>query len=142
MATRVAAAAAIALATSYVIATHMRKKSKVKKLSKAFQGKIRLPTSVTPNRYDLELTPNLDACKFDGKLSVTLNIVEATKYIVLNAADLIITDKSVWLRFKSSRQVSKVHIQSFLIEYFIGKEVIFHEHLFLLWKMIVLPVGA
>ncbi|KAG0607531.1 hypothetical protein M758_8G035700 [Ceratodon purpureus] len=105
MATRVAAAAAIALATSYVIATQLRKKSKIKKLSKAFQGKIRLPTSVTPNRYDLELTPKLDICKFDGKLSVTVSIVEATKYIVLNAADLTITDKSVWLRSKTSRQM-------------------------------------
>lgn len=108
MATRVAAAAAIALATSYVIATQIRKKSKVKKLSKAFQGKIRLPTSVIPNRYDLELTPKLDACKFDGKLSVTVSIVEATKYIVLNAADLTVTDKTVWLRSKTSRQVNKV----------------------------------
>ena len=106
MAARVAAAAAIALATSYVIATQMRKKYKVEKLSKAFQGKIRLPTSVTPSRYDLELTPKLDTCKFDGKMTVTLSIVEATKFIVLNAADLTVTDKSVWLRFKASRQVS------------------------------------
>lgn len=108
MATRVAAAAAIALATSYVIATQLRKKSKIKELSNAFQGKIRLPISVTPSRYDLELTPKLDICKFDGKMTVTVNIVEETKHIVLNAADLSITDKTVWLRSKTSRQVSEV----------------------------------
>lgn len=111
MATRVAIAAAIALATSYVIAMQLRKKSKLKKLKNAFQGKIRLPTSVIPSRYDLELTPKLETCKFDGKMIVTVNIVEATKYIVLNACDLTITDKSVWLRSKTSRQV---RIHSFL----------------------------
>jgi puromycin-sensitive aminopeptidase len=97
--------AAIALATSYVIATQLRKKSRVKKLANAFQGKIRLPTSVKPSRYDLELTPKLETCKFDGQVTVTVNIVEETKYIVLNAADLTITDKSVWLRSKTTHQV-------------------------------------
>jgi len=115
MATRVAAAAAIALATSYVIATQLRKKSKIKKLSNAFQGKVRLPTSVTPSRYDLELTPKLDTCKFDGKMTVNVNIVEETKYIVLNAADLNIVDKTVWLRSKTSRQVSVVRITQWSI---------------------------
>lgn len=105
MATRAAAVAAIALATSYVIATQLRKKSRVKKLANAFQGKIRLPTSVKPSRYDLELTPKLETCKFDGQVTVTVNIVEETKYIVLNAADLTITDKSVWLRSKTTHQV-------------------------------------
>lgn len=110
MATRVAAAAAIALATSYVIATQLRKKSKIKKLSKAFQGKVRLPISVKPSRYDLELTPKLETCKFDGQVTVTVNIVEETKYIVLNAADLTITDKSVWLRSKTTHQVRSEYI--------------------------------
>lgn len=114
MATRVAAAAAIALATSYVIATQLRKKSKIKKLTNAFQGKIRLPNSVAPSRYDLEWTPNLDTCKFDGKMTVNVNIVNETKYIVLNAADLTITDKSVWLRSKTTRQVNDVRSHSSL----------------------------
>uniref|UniRef100_A0A7I4BPT3 Aminopeptidase n=1 Tax=Physcomitrium patens TaxID=3218 RepID=A0A7I4BPT3_PHYPA len=105
MATRVAAAAGLAVITSYLIAARLRKNSKAVKLTTAFQGKIRLPTSVTPSRYDLELTPKLDICKFDGKMTVSLRIVEDTKYIVLNAADLTITDKSVWLRSNTSRQM-------------------------------------
>lgn len=108
MATRVAAAAGLAVITSYLIAARLRKNSKAVKLTTAFQGKIRLPTSVTPSRYDLELTPKLDICKFDGKMTVSLRIVEDTKYIVLNAADLTITDKSVWLRSNTSRQVINV----------------------------------
>lgn len=104
MATRVAVAAAVALATTYVIASRMRKKSG--RVCNAFQGTVRLPTSVCPSCYDLELTPKLKECKFDGKLAVTVNITEDTKNIVLNAADLTINDKSVWLRAKTSRQVS------------------------------------
>lgn len=108
MATRVAVAAAVALAMSYVIASRMRKKSV--RVCNAFQGTVRLPTLVSPRRYDLELTPKLKECKFDGKLSVTVNITEDTKNIVMNAADLTINDKSVWLRGNVSRQVTNGYL--------------------------------
>ncbi|XP_057851745.1 aminopeptidase M1 [Cryptomeria japonica] len=70
-----------------------------------FKGLPRLPTTAVPRRYELELRPDLDACKFDGKLTITLDVVEETKYLVLNSADLVIKDKSVWLRGKDTTKV-------------------------------------
>ncbi|KAH9319080.1 hypothetical protein KI387_020849, partial [Taxus chinensis] len=48
-------------------------------------------------RYVLELRPGLEAYKFDRKLDVTLDVVDKTKYPVLNASDLVIKDKSASL---------------------------------------------
>ncbi|KAH9297885.1 hypothetical protein KI387_029567 [Taxus chinensis] len=70
-----------------------------------FKGLPRLPKFGVPKRYVLELRPDLEACKFDGKLAVTLDVVDKTKYLVLNAADLVIKDKSVSLRGTASTEV-------------------------------------
>eukprot|EP00253_Pinus_taeda_P000536 PITA_00536 len=70
-----------------------------------FKGLPRLPKFAVPRRYDLELRPDLNACKFDGKLAVTLNVIQDTKYLVLNAADLVIANNSVHLRSSASSKV-------------------------------------
>ncbi len=54
-----------------------------------------LPDDVRPIIYDLRLAPNLDARTFEGAVSVTLDVRRATANIVLNAAELKITDASV-----------------------------------------------
>jgi puromycin-sensitive aminopeptidase len=48
----------------------------------------RLPTTVTPNRYDLRLTPDLVAFTFDGDETVAIKVHEATADVVLNALEL------------------------------------------------------
>ncbi|ERN06883.1 hypothetical protein AMTR_s00005p00250950 [Amborella trichopoda] len=61
-----------------------------------FRGLARLPKFAVPKRYDLTLKPDLVTCKFSGEVRITLDIVEKTKYIVLNAADLLIRHASFY----------------------------------------------
>ncbi|XP_018320972.2 puromycin-sensitive aminopeptidase [Agrilus planipennis] len=48
----------------------------------------RLPTTVVPKHYSLTLTPNLKTFKFDGDVTIQIEVKEPTKTIVLNALDL------------------------------------------------------
>ena len=48
----------------------------------------RLPRSVVPGRYDLEISPDLGTARFTGRESVSLDVVEPVTEIVLNAAEL------------------------------------------------------
>jgi puromycin-sensitive aminopeptidase len=48
----------------------------------------RLPTHVVPTAYEIELTPNIDAATFAGRVAVTLDVREATNEIQLNSAEL------------------------------------------------------
>eukprot|EP00252_Welwitschia_mirabilis_P026272 TRINITY_DN853_c0_g2_i2.p1 TRINITY_DN853_c0_g2~~TRINITY_DN853_c0_g2_i2.p1 ORF type:complete len:876 (-),score=167.86 TRINITY_DN853_c0_g2_i2:460-3087(-) len=66
-------------------------------MSSSFKGQPRLPQFARPRRYELELIPDLEACKFDGKVLITLHLVQSTKFIVLNAADLSIMENSIVL---------------------------------------------
>ena len=50
----------------------------------------RLPRSVWPRHYQLELTPDLTASRFDGEEIVTLEVVEPVRTLVCNAAELAI----------------------------------------------------
>lgn len=65
----------------------------------------RLPKFAVPKRYDLRLKPDLTACKFSGSVSIDLDIVGHTNYIVLNAAELSVDPGSVSF---TNRNVSKV----------------------------------
>ena len=48
----------------------------------------RLPRSVVPERYDLEISPDLGTARFTGRESVALDVVERVSEVVLNAAEL------------------------------------------------------
>src|SRR5205814_1646841 len=55
----------------------------------------RLPTTVVPSRYDLRLEPDLAAATFVGRAEIQLDVRAAVAEIVLNAAELAITDVSL-----------------------------------------------
>src|SRR6476620_5952567 len=48
----------------------------------------RLPTTVIPERYELRLTPDLTSWTFTGREKVAIQITEAVRDIILNAAEL------------------------------------------------------
>jgi puromycin-sensitive aminopeptidase len=48
----------------------------------------RLPTTVTPERYEMRLTPDLSAATFAGEEKVYIQVHERVRQIVLNAAEL------------------------------------------------------
>ena len=48
----------------------------------------RLPTTVIPERYELRLTPDLTRWTFTGREKVSIQITEAVRDIILNAAEL------------------------------------------------------
>src|SRR5437870_3709083 len=52
------------------------------------QKPYRLPTSVTPERYQIRLTPDLPAARFAGEEKVSLQVHEPVRQIILNATEL------------------------------------------------------
>ncbi|MEI6498330.1 MAG: hypothetical protein WCO88_16855, partial [Actinomycetota bacterium] len=48
----------------------------------------RLPRSIVPTRYRLELEPDLVAARFTGRVDIDLTVVEPSDRIELNALDL------------------------------------------------------
>src|SRR5271170_4473402 len=48
----------------------------------------RLPSNVTPDRYDLRLTPDLHAFTFAGVERIAVQVHQATAEVVLNALEL------------------------------------------------------
>lgn len=55
----------------------------------------RLPDHVVPTRYDLRLEPDLGTCTFAGTETVTVIVRQVTSELVLNAAELEITEASI-----------------------------------------------
>jgi puromycin-sensitive aminopeptidase len=51
----------------------------------------RLPRSVVPTRYQLELVPDIGAARFQGRERVTVRVVQPVTDVVLNAAELDVT---------------------------------------------------
>ena len=49
-----------------------------------------LPTNVRPTRYALNLEPDLETFKFDGYVTIDLEVDEPTSEITLNSAELAI----------------------------------------------------
>ncbi|XP_074286876.1 aminopeptidase M1 [Silene latifolia] len=72
-----------------------------------FKGQSRLPKFIIPKRYDIYLKPDLISCKFDGVVSINLDVVSPTKHVVLNAADLTVDSSSVSFKPSSSSQELK-----------------------------------
>jgi aminopeptidase N len=54
----------------------------------AVQATTQLPRSVRPSHYDVALTPDAARATFAGKVAITLEVLESTASITLNAADL------------------------------------------------------
>ncbi len=48
----------------------------------------RLPTGVLPRRYDLTISPDLDASTFDGRVVISVDVLEPTDEIVLHSKEL------------------------------------------------------
>ncbi|KAL2896979.1 Aminopeptidase M1 [Bienertia sinuspersici] len=69
-----------------------------------FKGKPRLPKFASPKRYDVRLKPDLISCKFNGFVSIDVDVVSNTKFLVLNAADLNVDPSSVSFTPKSTSQ--------------------------------------
>ncbi len=55
----------------------------------------RLPRTVVPSHYALTFSPELDAATFAGRAIIDVEITEATDEIVLNAAQLTITEATL-----------------------------------------------
>ena len=61
----------------------------------AGQRSHRLPDTVTPQRYEIRLTPNLAGSTFTGEETVVVKIHQPTKEIILNAAEIEIRSVSI-----------------------------------------------
>src|SRR5712691_6353268 len=77
----------------------------------------RLPSAVTPDRYDLTLTPDLTAFTFAGEEWVAVKVHEATSEVVLNALELEIDsavvergDKSLTGRIELEPARERAHL--------------------------------
>jgi puromycin-sensitive aminopeptidase len=55
----------------------------------------RLPRTVVPSRYDLRLEPDLEKATFAGRVEIAVMVHEAVEEIVLNAAELHISEASI-----------------------------------------------
>jgi aminopeptidase N len=55
----------------------------------------RLPTTVTPTHYDLSFAVDLQRARFDGSETIQVNIVQPTRTVLLNAADIAFHDVTI-----------------------------------------------
>jgi puromycin-sensitive aminopeptidase len=55
----------------------------------------RLPLSVTPERYEIRLTPDLSAARFDGEEKIVVQVHAPVRQIRLNAAELVFKAVSI-----------------------------------------------
>jgi puromycin-sensitive aminopeptidase len=55
----------------------------------------RLPRTVLPRRYELDLTPDLPAAAFTGTVDIEVDVHEATTEVVLNAIELVVASAEV-----------------------------------------------
>ncbi|CAB1441828.1 unnamed protein product [Pleuronectes platessa] len=57
---------------------------------------LRLPGSVRPRHYDLRLAVNMENFTFSGELSIELECINATRFIVLHADRLEVLTRRMW----------------------------------------------
>ena len=67
-----------------------------------------LPTGVRPTRYALNLEPDLNTFKFDGYVSIDIEVSEQTSEVVLNSAELDIHYGRITLESGSSYRATGV----------------------------------
>ena len=58
-------------------------------------GAFRLPRTVEPETYRIEIEPNVASATFSGTVSIDVVILEPVEQIVLNAAELAVSDVEV-----------------------------------------------
>jgi puromycin-sensitive aminopeptidase len=73
----------------------------------------RLPRHVLPVRYDLYLEPDLVTATFAGAETITLTVTQPTSEIVLNAAELSITEATI-ARDGGERRRGAIHLDEAL----------------------------
>ncbi|XP_042432854.1 aminopeptidase M1-B-like [Zingiber officinale] len=61
-----------------------------------FKGQARLPKFAIPHNYNLSINVDLSNFTFLGVIEITIDIVSPTKYLVLNVADLVVEQSSIW----------------------------------------------
>src|SRR6185312_11736764 len=54
-----------------------------------------LPRTVRPSHYDVAVTPHADKLSFDGKVTVTVDVLQPTTSITLNAIDMTFSSVSL-----------------------------------------------
>src|SRR5271169_6314332 len=57
--------------------------------------RVMLPSSVTPDHYRIDITPDADALPFKGSVDVDVRVHRTIREIVLNSADLVIDRASL-----------------------------------------------
>ena len=72
------------------------------------QSDHRLPTAVRPTHYDLVLEPDLGDATFAGTVDIDAEVVHATSRLVLNAAELDITEATVTVGTTTHAAVANV----------------------------------
>ena len=68
----------------------------------------RLPRTVLPRRYALDLTPDLEAATFEGSVDIDVDVAEATNAVSLNAIELEIDQ--AWAEVAGQRRPATVSI--------------------------------
>ncbi|GAB3388713.1 M1 family metallopeptidase [Lysobacter fragariae] len=54
-----------------------------------------LPRTVRPTHYDLTVVPHADSMRFDGHVAITLDVLEPTTAITLNAVDMVFANTTL-----------------------------------------------
>ena len=54
-----------------------------------------LPRTAIPHHYAITVTPHAQRLTFDGKVGIDLDVIKATRELVLNAVDLKITTATI-----------------------------------------------
>jgi puromycin-sensitive aminopeptidase len=77
------------------------------------QDPYRLPRHIIPTRYDLRLEPDLASATFHGQETVSLTVAQTATAIVLNAADLTISNAIIESR-QGQRQQATIELDESL----------------------------
>lgn len=76
-------------------------------------GTTQLPRSVRPTHYDVAISPHADSLTFDGKVTVTVDVLQPTASVTLNALGLTFSSANlVSASGKASYPVPKVTINA------------------------------
>jgi puromycin-sensitive aminopeptidase len=81
----------------------------------------RLPRAVVPRRYELRMEPDLEAATFRGHEAVAVEVVEATRLVVLNVAELEVDE--AWVEVAGARVEAEHAISGERLTLTLGSEL-------------------